>query len=106
TGTTYSIGSRIGTGSWNEDHIVTVSSIDDIALDFTQNFTIVTGDAVAFGGTDTDYNGMTVPDVQGASLDNEQIPTLKKVWGCGLSGVEILLPLGLIALWRRRRRNT
>ena len=105
TGTTYSIAGRIGTGSWNEDHFVTVASIQDSALDFTQTFVIITGDATQFGGTDADYNGMTVPDVQGSSLDDEQIPKLKKVWGCGLTGVEIFLPLGLLSLWRRRRRN-
>jgi hypothetical protein len=34
-------------------------------------------------------------------------PPLSKVWssGCGLSGAEVLLPLGLLALWRRRRRK-
>ena len=38
-------------------------------------------------------------------LDDEKIPELDKVWGCGFSGAEVLIPLGLLALWRRRRRN-
>lgn len=33
------------------------------------------------------------------------LPPTDHVWKCGLLGMESLLPLGLLALWRRRRQN-
>lgn len=103
-GQAYNIAGGVGTGGWNVDHIVTVTGVQDTVLDFAQPWTITTGN-LTVTGTDTDYNGMVVSDVQGVNDDDEQIPTLKKVWGCGLTGVEIILPLGLLSLWRRRRRK-
>ena len=58
-------------------------------------------------GSDTAYLGMT-QSVSVMNLHLEIPPKLDKVWGgngCGLTGAEILLPLGLVALWRRRRRR-
>jgi hypothetical protein len=81
---------------------VLIPGTQDSILDFSQTYFITTGVA-----TGADYTALNIdpPDPQVTNLDDEKIPTLKKVWGCGLSGVEILLPLGLLALRRRRRRN-
>jgi hypothetical protein len=83
---------------------VTVTGVDDAILDFTQPYTIT----VTVTAGDPNYMALTsTPIVRNASnLDNERIPALKHVWGCGLTGVEIFLPLGLLSLWRRRRKNS
>lgn len=96
--------------NWNTPHVVTVTGVDDTLLDFGQFYTV---SLTVNGGGDATYFNMTAPPngprtVTVLNVDNETIPTLPPVWGkggCGLSGAEILLPLGLLALWRRRRRS-
>jgi hypothetical protein len=94
--------STTGSGGWNQGHIVTVTGVDDAALDFTVPYTIVTAD---LSSADPKYNGMGVPDVACDNLDNEVPPELPAVWGnggCGLLGLEGLLVLALVGLRRRR----
>src|SRR4030095_810454 len=93
-----------GVGGWNVPHVVSIMGADDLILDFSQTYFVTTGQA-----TGADYTALAINpiDPQVTNLDDEQIPALKHVWGggCGLSGFEVLIPLGLIALRRRRRRN-
>jgi hypothetical protein len=81
---------------------ITVTAIDDTAIELTRVYTILI--TQNFPSLDFLYAPINPPDVTVTVLDNEAIPTLTKVWGCGLLGMEAFLPLGLAALWRRRRR--
>lgn len=94
-------------------HTVQVVGADDAALDFAQPFSI----NVEVTGGDPAYVALTAtpgpgPVVRGGvNLDNEAIPTLDPVWGgngsgggCGLTGLEAALLLGLAGLLRRRTR--
>jgi len=95
-----------GIGGWNVAHTVTITGVDDTVLDFTVPYSIVTGDLVS---TDPGYNGMVVTDVACVNLDDEVPPALPTVWGnggCGLTGVEFLLPFVLAAFLRRRSRSS
>jgi len=96
--------------AWNSNHVVTVTGADDQNLDFNQPFTI----SLSVTSGDPVYVAMTAGgtiDRAGTNLDDETIPTLEPVWGggggggCGLTGLEAGLFLGLAALLRRRRRN-
>jgi len=85
-------------------HTVTITGVDDTVLDFTIPYSIVTGNLVS---TDPNYNTMVVTDVACNNLDNEVPPALDHVWGnggCGLLGLEALLPLLGLALLRGRRK--
>jgi hypothetical protein len=91
-------------GNWNVPQTVTLTgqgvNITYINAPFTISLTV---DA----GSDANYIGKSAT-VTGINLHLEVPPALKHVWGgggCGLSGAEVLIPLGLIALWRRRRRR-
>src|SRR5262249_45761348 len=91
--------------NWNTPQVVTLTGVDDTVLDFTQPYTIVTGNLVATNPGDAPYNGMKPPDVSAINLDNETIPPAPSAWGksgCGLLGLELLLPLLIL----RRRRAT
>ena len=100
-----------GVGGWNVAHTVTVTGVDDPLLDFTVPYTIVTGaltfvdtkDQTAFANA-----GVTsAPNVACVNLDNEVPPALPHVWGgggCGLLGLELLIPFAVFALRRRGRR--
>ncbi len=93
-----------GSGGWNVPHVVTVTGVDDTLLDFNVPYAIVTGNAAS---ADPGYNGMVVPDVACVNLDNEVPPALDHVWGssgCGLLGLEALIPLLGLALLRSRRK--
>jgi hypothetical protein len=93
--------STTGSGGWNQGHIVTVTGVDDAALDFAVAYSIVTADLIS---SDPGYSGMVVPDVACSNLDNEVPPELPAVWGgggCGLLGLEGLL---LLLASRVRRR--
>jgi hypothetical protein len=91
-----------GIGGWNIPHVVTVTGVDDTALDLAVAYTIVTGPVTS---TDPNYN-FAAPDVGVTNMDNEIPPTLPGVWGggCGLLGLELALPLALSVFRRRRRR--
>lgn len=93
-----------GVGGWNIAHIVTVTgvgaNITYLNTPFTVNLSVTGGDGA--------YIALTNPNPIRVSVTNlhlEAPPALSKVWGCGLLGAEMLLPLGLASLWRRRRRN-
>lgn len=93
-----------GVNGWNVAQVVTLTGVDDPALDFTVGYTIVTS---TLSSGDSNYNTMPVTDVAAANLDNEAIPELPPVWGdggggCGLTGLEAVL---LLALCRRIRRG-
>ena len=90
-----------GIGGWNVAHIVTVTGADDQILDQAQPYTITAG---AVTSADPNYN-LPATAIGCVNLDNEVPPTLDEVWGgsgCGLLGLELLLPLVLAALLRRR----
>lgn len=91
-------------GSWNVPQTVTVTGVDDTALDFTIAYTIVTGNLTS---TDPNYNNMVVPDISCVNMDNEVPPELPTVWGdaggCGLVGLEGFLAVLLASALRRRR---
>lgn len=99
------------TANWNIAQPVTVTGVDDAALDFTVPYTVMTGALATTNANDTAaYNGLNPPDVQVSNLDDETIPPLEEVWGggggsggggCGLLGLEAVLALLLV---RRRRR--
>jgi hypothetical protein len=82
---------------------ITVTAVDDQIVDLTQQVTIQITQPTP--SLDSKYAGFDPPDQVATVLDNEPIPELKKVWGCGFVGLEALIPLGAMALWRRRRRN-
>ena len=92
-----------GPNGWNFPHVVTLTGVDDTALDFTVGYTITTG---PLSSSDLNYNGINPPDVSASNLDDEAIPALPSVWGggCGLLGLEAALLLGLARLGRRARR--
>lgn len=96
-----------GANGWNVNQVVTVTGVDDAALDFAIAYTIITGN---LSSGDGNYNTMTVPDVSVLNFDNEAIPSLPSVWGngggggCGLTGLEVGLLIGLAALLGRRPR--
>jgi hypothetical protein len=90
--------------NWNAPQQVTLTGIDDPAIDFSIPYTILTGALVATNLNDAAYNGLKPPDVSAINLDNEAIPAAPKAWGgCGLLGLELGFVLGLAALRRRRR---
>lgn len=89
-----------GIGGWNVAHLVTVTGVDDSALDFTQPYTIITGQ---LSSLDPNYN-FNPPDISVINLDNEVPPALPEVWGgksCGLLGLEAVLLLLVVRLRRK-----
>lgn len=82
--------------------VVTLTAQNDAVIELTQFYTIVIQQNTP--SLDPNYAAANPADLPVTVLDDEVIPALPKVWGCGLSGLEILLPLGLAALLRRRRR--
>ncbi len=58
------------TANWNVAQTVTVTGVDDAAVDGTQAYTIVTG---AFASTDAHYGGQNPPDVSAHNLDDDQV---------------------------------
>jgi hypothetical protein len=90
-------------GNWFVQQQITLRGVDDSLLDFTQPFTIDFQPLFAPG--EPNYNTMIVPSLSGTNLDNEVIPPAKGAWGggnggCGLLGLELLLPWLLL---RRRQ---
>ncbi len=93
--------------NWNTPQTVTVTGVDDALIDVSQPYTITTGALVATDARDiAAYGAIVTPDVTGVNLDNEVVPEAPKAWGnCGLLGLEVLVPLGLVGLFRLRRRR-
>jgi hypothetical protein len=92
-------------GNWSVQQQVTLTGVDDALLDFTQPFTITVLPLSAPG--EPNYNNLSVGSLSGINLDDEVIPPAKGAWGggnggCGLLGLELLLPW---LLWRRRQRR-
>jgi hypothetical protein len=92
--------------NWNSAQPITLTGVDDALLDFNQPWTVVTGNLSATDPRDAIYNNMVVPDIFGVNVDDETIPPAPSAWGggggCGLLGLEILLPLLAFGAGRRR----
>jgi hypothetical protein len=87
--------------NWNIPQTVTVTGQDDLLVDLTVAYLIQFAPSTS---TDGDYNGLDPADIPAQNVDDEAIPPAPEAWGdCGLLGVEFLLPLGLLALRRRKR---
>lgn len=92
----------LNAGNWNTGVVVTVTGLDDLAVDRDVVYTIIT--AASTSG-DANYAGLNAPDVGAVNVDNEAIPDPDEAWGnCGATGLEAFLALGLAALLRRRRK--
>lgn len=55
-------------GNWNFPQTVTVSGVDDAVADGTQNYIIITADAMS---ADPNYDGFVVDDAAARNIDNE-----------------------------------
>ncbi|HEX7898542.1 MAG TPA: PA14 domain-containing protein [Planctomycetota bacterium] len=87
-------------GNFGTDQTITITGVDDALLDFSQSYFITT----TVTSADANYGPMNPPDPSVTNLDNETVPEAQEAWGnCGLLGVEVLLPIALAALHRRRR---
>jgi len=89
--------------NYNQPHVVTITGVDDTALDFNIPYQITITKA---GGGPAEYAAVTPPNVSVTNLDDEVPPALDHVWGggCGLTGLEAGLALLAASLFRRRRR--
>ncbi|HVE40553.1 MAG TPA: hypothetical protein VNM14_11725, partial [Planctomycetota bacterium] len=102
--------------NWNQPQLVTITPLNDNgqnpAVFFSVQSVTVTLTPNA-SGTDPVYAAASPVSVTAAFFDPYPPPTLKPVWGgnsssgggCGLTGLEAVLLLGLGAAWRRRRRD-
>lgn len=89
--------------NWATPQFVTVTGVDDPLIDGDIAYTIVLAPATS---ADNAFNGFNSRDVSAVNVNDDLPPLPKKVWGnCGLAGVEVLGPLGLLWLARRRRRR-
>jgi len=87
--------------NWNSPQTVTITPL---LVDTTTTY--VTSYAIDFtpvSSGDGSYSGYPLPPLP--IFEPTSTPPLKKVWHCGLLGVDGFLPLGLLLAWRRRRRN-
>ncbi len=88
-------------GNFGNPQMVTVTGVDDPVRDGNIAYTIVLDPATS---TDPAFNGYNAADVSAVNIDDEVPPPPKRVWGnCGSLGLDVLAPLGLLALLRRRR---
>jgi len=96
---------NFNSGNYTQQQQVTVTGVDDALLDFNVAYAITITKA---GGGPAEYNAVVPPSVGVTNLDDEVPPALDHVWGggCGILGLEALLPFALAALGRRRRRWT
>jgi hypothetical protein len=86
--------------TWNAPQTITLTplSVDTSTTyisSFDVTFTPISGDA--------SYQGLAAAPLP--VFEPTSIPPLKKVWKCGLLGLEVAGPLLLLALLRRRRRR-
>jgi hypothetical protein len=89
--------------NWNVPQTVVVTPLSiDTATTYVTNYQITFG-PVSSG--DGNYAGIVIPPLPISEATS--IPPLGQVWGtCGLLGVEIWMPLGAVAFWRRKRRRS
>jgi hypothetical protein len=64
------------TTNWNMPQTVTVTGVDDTAVDGTQAYTIVTG---TLASADTRYNGQNPPDLPALNRDDDQAAVAPKL---------------------------
>ncbi|MEM6429454.1 MAG: DUF4347 domain-containing protein, partial [Deinococcota bacterium] len=62
--------------NWNEPQFVTVTAVDDGIVDADVDYTIVTSEVQS---TDSDYSGLSVPDVNVTNFDNNASITVSPV---------------------------
>ncbi|HLY74986.1 MAG TPA: LamG-like jellyroll fold domain-containing protein [Planctomycetota bacterium] len=87
--------------TWNLPQTVTVTPQ---AVDATTTYiTSYEVDFTPVSSGDKNYSGFPLPPVP--IFEATSTPPLKKVWKCGLLGLEGLVPLFFGLAWRRRRRN-
>jgi hypothetical protein len=96
--------------NWSTQQPITLTGVDDPTIDFTQGYTVVTGNLVTTVAGDAPYSGLKPFNLQVTNLDNEVVPEPTHAWGgssggCGLTGLEAALALALAALRRRRRAD-
>jgi hypothetical protein len=93
--------------NWNTPQQVTLTGVDDPAIDFAVGYTIVTGALVTNVAGDAAYSGFQPVDLLAVNQDDEVIPEPTHAWGngggCGLTGLDAVLLLALAGFWRRRR---
>jgi hypothetical protein len=89
-------------GNWNVPQTVTVTPLSiDTATTYVTSYEIDLGPV---SSTDVNYSGISIPPVP--IFEGTSTPPLKAVWGkCGLLGLELGLPWGIFALWRRKQRR-
>jgi hypothetical protein len=96
--------------NWKTAVPVTVTPLDDQGQNpsvfFAAHTLGVTLTVDGSGTKDSDYAALAPATVSIAFQDNYAKPPLRKVWNCGLLGLEAGLLCGLLAITRRRRRRT
>jgi len=94
---------QITNAAWNNPVTVTVTPLNaNTQTTYIANYDIIITTA---GSTDPAYASLADTLVPISTPTN--LPPLQKVWGsgCGLTGGEVALPLGLLAFRRRRRSS-
>jgi uncharacterized protein (TIGR03382 family) len=89
-----------GTAAWNSPVTVTVTPL----VVNTQTTYMAPYDIIINPSGSADAAYAALPDALVPISTPVSLPPLAKVWGCGATGAEGLLPLLLLSLWRRRRR--
>lgn len=67
-GTVYPSSLTFSTANWSALQVVTITGVDDGLLDGNQQYKIITG---ATSSSDSNYNGLVVPDVTLYNIDND-----------------------------------
>jgi hypothetical protein len=101
--------------NWNLPHLVTITPLNDNGQNPGVFFAVKTVTVILSpdpATSDPVYAAMAPASLSAPFVDPYAPPTLPKVWGgsgsgggCGLSGLEALVPLGILAACRRRRRR-
>jgi hypothetical protein len=97
--------------NWNKPQPVTVTGQGVNLLYLNQAYTVTVAVTGTTESPTASYNTSMAVNVSLVNIHLEVPPALPHVWngsgggGCGLTGVEAVLLLGLGAAWRRRRRS-